>query len=152
MSIEVQIIQEQTDLTISDDSVKKLVEGFLEFAAVDFDEVSIHFVDTNKICALHSHYFDDPSTTDCISFPMDDPDQEGYRVMGDIFVCPSTAISYVSNHGSGDVYKETTLYVIHGLLHLLGYDDIEDKDIVEMRESEAQLLSLIDENDLWLQA
>jgi probable rRNA maturation factor len=72
--------------------------------------------------------------------------------LGDIFVCPATAISYVSSHGSGEVYKETTLYVIHGLLHLLGYDDIEDKDIVEMREAEAQLLSLIDENDLWLQA
>lgn len=119
-------------------------------ADVKYDEVSIHFIDTPAICALHQQFFNDPTTTDCISFPMDDADATGYRVMGDVFVCPATAKDYVEVHG-GDIYKETSLYVIHGLLHLLGYDDIDDDDRQEMRDAEKRYLEYIDKKKLWLQ-
>ena len=80
---------------------------------------------------------------------MDSAEDEGYRVMGDVFVCPETAHSYVATDG-GNVYKEITLYVVHGLLHLIGYDDIEDEDIMQMRNAEADFITYITEKQLWI--
>jgi len=71
------------------------------------------------------------------------------RILGDVFVCPKTAIEYSKSHG-GDVYEELTLYVIHGLLHLMGYDDIEETDIVKMREAEKRHMNHLKKLDLGL--
>lgn len=144
----VQILQDQSS-TIDPLSVQNLVVDFTSFYGVSFDEATIHFVDTQTICELHAEFFDDSTTTDCISFPMDDSDEEGYRVMGDVFVCPETARDYVLIHG-GDVYKEITLYTIHGLLHLLGYDDLEEEDQVLMRCEEVRYLEHVKAKELWI--
>ena len=147
--MDVHVSQEQDLIPIATDSVVALVTEFLKFSNLNFDEVSIYFVDTPTICEMHKQFFDDPTTTDCISFPMDSAEDEGYRVMGDVFVCPETAHSYVATDG-GNVYKEITLYVVHGLLHLIGYDDIEDEDIMQMRNAEADFITYITEKQLWI--
>lgn len=149
--MDVQIIQAQTHIHIDEKSIHLLVEDFLAFYHCEFDEVSIQFVTTEEICQLHCQYFNDPSPTDCISFPMDSSEDEGYRMMGDVFVCPETAIKYVKTHG-GDVYEETTLYLVHGMLHLLGYDDIEEEDRTEMKAEESVYLSHVAQKKLWLRA
>ena len=145
----VHVIQEQTLMPVAAEKAQQLVEEFNTFYNVNFDEASLYFVDTPKICELHAQFFDDPSPTDCISFPMDDADDEGYRVMGDVFVCPATAMNYVLSNG-GDTYQELTLYVIHGLLHLIGYDDLEEEDQLEMRKEEARFLERVKSAKLWL--
>ena len=147
--MEVHVIQEQLLLPINSSSVEELISDFLIYSKLTYNEVSVYFVDTQKISQMHEEFFDDPTTTDCISFPMDPPDAKGYKVMGDVFVCPETAIRYVAEHG-GNCYEELTLYVIHGLLHLLGYDDIEDTDILKMRAAEAAYLSRVAKKKLWL--
>lgn len=136
-------------MPVAEDSARKLVEEFTRFYGCPFDEASLYFVDTPRICELHGQFFDDPTPTDCISFPMDDVDEEGYRVMGDLFVCPATAMNYVLSNG-GDVYQELTLYVVHGLLHLIGYDDIEDDDRIEMKQQEVVFLEHAKAEKLWL--
>lgn len=149
--MDILVIQSQKDLKISTFSVKKVVLEFLSFANVHYDEVSVHFVDNETMCHLHAEYFDDPSPTDCISFPMDGEEEMGYRVMGDIFVCPRTAIDYVKTAG-GEVHEEVTLYVIHGLLHLIGFDDIEEKDRSEMRKAESAHLEHLRSKGIWVHA
>jgi probable rRNA maturation factor len=102
------------------------------------DELIIHLVDKKAITKLHGDFFDDPTPTDCISFPLDDPNENesaGYLLLGEIFVCPEVAIEYSSLHNKNPI-QETALYIIHGILHLLGYDDIEDTDRLEMRSME----------------
>lgn len=101
--------------------------------------MSVNFVDVDTICSLHDEYFGDPSQTDCISFPLDGEEEE-YRVLGEIFVCPKTAIEYAKEH-DGDPYEELLLYIIHGLLHLIGLDDIEPEDREEMRRREQKHLN-----------
>lgn len=147
--MDIHVFQEQSHLSISSPSVIALVLDFMDHAKVTYDEVSIYFVDTQTISEMHGEYFDDPTTTDCISFPMDLPDAEGYRVMGDVFVCPETASDFIAKNG-GDCYEEITLYVIHGLLHLLGYDDIEEEDRLEMRKAETDYLTRVAKKKLWL--
>lgn len=145
----IQVIIDTPLYPIDSLAIEKLVLDFLEFHGVSFDEVGIHFVDTPTICHLHEQFFDDPSPTDCISFPMDDPDDEGYRVLGEVFVCPETADAYVQSN-EGDTYQEITLYVIHGLLHLLGYDDFEEEDQALMRAEEARYLKQVAAKGLWI--
>ena len=131
--MDIDITNRQHSLIIPD--VSEIVLAVLGLEQQKCDEVSIYFVDTAEISMLHSKFFNDASPTDCISFPMDKDNVEGYRMLGDIFVCPQTAIEYAEEHNTSP-YWEVTLYIVHGLLHLLGYDDIEDEDVVIMRKAE----------------
>lgn len=128
------INNDQEDLPINLLKVKLIANAVVALEGVSADELSINFVDTKTISQLHADYFDDPTTTDCISFPFEDNDEE-YCVLGEIFVCPQTAIDYTKEHG-GDPQEETALYIIHGILHLIGFDDIEEEDQKEMRRRE----------------
>lgn len=119
--------------------VKRVVKSVIENEGQDCDEVSIFFVSTLAISKLHKQFFDDPSPTDCISFPIDTFESLGYRVLGDVFVCPETAVKYVQEHG-GNIEREMILYIIHGLLHLMGYDDIDVEDRKAMRRAEKRHL------------
>lgn len=137
------VFDQQTDLTIDHASVKPVVEFTLAEEKQKTDEVAIYFVSTEEICRLHQEFFDDPSPTDCISFPLDKAQGVGYHVLGEVFVCPQTAVEYVLKSGeekSENPYAEMTLYVVHGLLHLLGYDDVKDSDREKMRAAEARIM------------
>jgi probable rRNA maturation factor len=149
ISLKIYISNTQTSLKISKLQVKKIAAEVVKFEEKKYDEVSLNFIESSQICLLHEHYFQDPSITDCISFPMDDDDQDGYRVLGEIFVCPQTAIDYAIKH-HGDPYRETTLYIVHGLLHLLGYDDLDKNKRAKMRIAEKKHMHHLQELDLVL--
>lgn len=146
--MDVYIFDQQTDLFISKQQVENLVKEFLKFEEVRCDEVYIQFVDTDYICSLHEEYFDDPTTTDCISFPIDQEEEMDYRVLGEVFVCPQTAVDYVKIN-EGDPYWEVSLYIVHGLLHLMGYDDI-GKDEPLMRREEKRAMDRLKQMNLLL--
>lgn len=136
----INFINEQEDLPLKEEIVQKIVAEVLAHEGENCHEVAINFVTTERICDLHNQFFDDPSPTDCISFPLDDADEVNYRVLGEIFVCPETAIKYATENQL-DPYEETTLYIIHGLLHLMGYDDLAPEEIDEMRKAETKHLT-----------
>lgn len=132
MQVDCQNVQDDVSLDYA--TLPDIVQSVLELEQQTCDEVAIHFVNEATICQLHQEHFGDPSPTDCISFPMDSED-EPYRVLGEVFVCPKAALDYIRLHG-GDLSEEITLYVVHGLLHLLGYDDQAQEDLVQMRQAE----------------
>lgn len=132
----IEIINDQKDLSIDTDSAKEILRYLLIQLKVRCDEISLHFVDKKTICELHDTFFQDPSPTDCITFPIDEQeDGSFYRVLGEVFVCPLVGIEYAQENDL-DPYEEVCLYMIHGLLHLLGFDDIEEKDRLNMRKKE----------------
>lgn len=124
---------------ISKKSVQDCIENFAKKEKVIFDEIGIHFVGKKKISALHKQFFNDPSLTDCITFPIYNKKGDGYSFGGDIFICPEVAYEYAKLHGI-DPKCEVWLYLIHGLLHLVGYDDIDPKSRQKMRRKERQHL------------
>lgn len=75
-------------------------------------------------------FFQDPTPTDCITFPFDQ------KFLGEIFVCPKVAKEYDPKKP----HLETTLYIIHGILHLLGFNDIEKKERAKMALKQRHLL------------
>ena len=121
-SLIVHIFQKQRALPIASASVEAAVLFLLKAKKVSCQEIALHFVSKKKIAELHGEYFDDPTPTDCISFPIDPAFS-----LGEVFICPEVAKEYAKEHGL-DPYEETTLYLVHGILHLLGYDDIEEKE------------------------
>jgi probable rRNA maturation factor len=146
----IRVFNNQRDLTISSRQVKDLANHVVFFEKKLYDEVSIHFVSRRKISKLHEDYFKDPSVTDCVSFPIDLEGNvlEGdYRMMGDVFVCPFVAIENSVLYKNSP-YEELSLYVVHGLLHLMGYDDIASEDRKQMREAERRHLKALKAHNL----
>ncbi len=127
----------QKDLPIDKSSVRALVKEVLSFLKISYGEVSLYFVGEKKIGALHAQFFQDPTPTDCISFPIDDDH------LGEIFVCPAVALQYAKKR-KRDPYRELALYIVHGLLHLIGYDDLETKAKEAMRKKEKSCMRHLD--------
>jgi len=107
-----------------------------------WSEVSFQFVGEKKIAQLHNAFFNDPTVTDCITFPVDKKEAVPPRVLGEVFVCPKVALDYAKRHGV-DPYRETVLYIVHGLLHLLGYDDLKPSERKVMRRKERIYVQLV---------
>lgn len=147
----VTISDEQNVLRLNPKGVESLVRAVIAYEKTTCDEVTIYFVDTPTICELHERFFNDPTPTDCITFPLDQEEDEDfpYRILGEVFVCPETALKYAEKN-QVDPLEETSLYIIHGLLHLMGYDDIEPDDILEMRQAEQRHLENIRKLELLL--
>lgn len=129
----VRVFNSQTALSIKNESVRKLIRLVLENKRVMCQEVSVYLVGKKKISSLHSSFFNDPSPTDCITFPMDE------SFLGEVFVCPQMACEY----NPSKPYEEVTLYIIHGLLHLLGYEDEDSMARKKMRKEELRLMTLV---------
>jgi probable rRNA maturation factor len=149
--MEIHVKNTQSLLPISEDAVRQIVLSCLSREAILCDEVSIHFVEASEISKLHQEHFQDSSVTDCISFPIDNSQDSGYKPLGDVFVCPAVALSYARTHSKTNIYRELTLYIIHGLLHLIGYDDLEKADRKTMRLAERRHMLHLKRRGLILQ-
>jgi probable rRNA maturation factor len=91
-------------------------------------ELSVSFVDETEIEDLHVRYMDEPGPTDVLSFPLDDLDEGGTRLLGDVVIAPAIA----ARNNPSDPEAELRLLLVHGILHLLGYNHEDDADKAEM--------------------
>lgn len=148
--MQIHISDRQQDLPINDSKIKGIVDLVLEKVSASCDELGVYFVSSLEIAHLHSVYFQDDSITDCISFPAES--FGSYCVLGEVFVCPFVAIEYVKQHPENGLsaYEETTLYLVHGILHLLGYDDIRESDRKKMHALQDTILQELIEKKLCL--
>lgn len=124
-------------------SVKRLARFVLSQLDITGVEVGIMFVDNKRISRLNRQYFKQDCSTDVIAFPMDGgPAAKGAPLLlGDIVVSAEKALEYAQEHRIGP-YQELSLYVIHGLLHLAGYDDIDICERKKMVAKQRRLLGL----------
>lgn len=90
-------------------------------------ELSLSFVDEQEMTGLHERYMQEAGPTDVLSFPLDDV-VEGVRVLGDVVIAPSVA----ARNNPGDPEGELRLLVVHGVLHVLGYDHERADERAEM--------------------
>ncbi len=139
---------EQTTLPISKKYVERVVKALLELEKEPCFQVYIYFVDEKRISSLHKEFFQDPSSTDCISFPIDEKNEPN-RILGEVFVCTDIAKQYGLKRNI-DPLDEALLYLVHGLLHLMGYDDIESMDRKIMRKKEKKHMEFLKKNSLAL--
>jgi len=105
-------------------------------------ELSIACLNEKAHCQLHADFLDDPSPTDVITF-QGDPDE---GMAGEICVSVDMAKSYAETHGE-DFSKELTLYLVHGWLHLAGFDDLTEKDRQAMKKEEHVCMTNLETNN-----
>ena len=91
-------------------------------------ELSVAFVDEAEMADLHVRYLDESGPTDVLSFPLDDVDERGVRLLGDVVIAPAVA----ARNNPADPGAEVKLLLVHGILHVLGYDHEEDDERAEM--------------------
>jgi probable rRNA maturation factor len=92
-------------------------------------DLGITLVNEDEITKLHIQWMDLPGPTDVLSFPMDElkpfSSGDGPGIIGDIVICPQFAAKQAINHSTAD---EISLLTVHGVLHLLGFDHVEEEE------------------------
>jgi len=116
---------------------------WVEKALADYSqdaEVVIRIVDTQEMTKLNSQYRGKQGATNILSFPFELPDGvEGIDLLGDLVVC--AAVLEQEAQVQNKVLKEHWAHIIiHGVLHLLGYDHLTDNEAIEMESKEIVLL------------
>jgi len=100
--------------------------------------LSVAFLGDPVLAGLHARYLGDPSATDVITFSGD----AANNVAGEICVSVDAAERHARKTGAR-LSDEITLYVVHGWLHLAGYDDRTPAARRAMRRAEAQAMRLL---------
>jgi len=109
--------------------------------------VSVTFVSNERIHELNRDYRGIDKPTDVLSFECDNIPFEGEAVdqneeyeLGDVIIATDVAIAQTAEFGT-TLEEEVSLLITHGLLHLCGYDHIEEAEALEMEALEDELLS-----------
>ena len=110
-------------------------------------EISVTFVDLDEIHELNKQYRGVDKPTDVLSFPQfDDLEEEIPEVceicLGDVVICEQKAREQAEEFGHSFERERVYLFT-HSVLHLLGYDHMEDDEKAEMREKEEEILKTI---------
>lgn len=120
---------------------KKAIQTTLENSFFDAGyQVSVSFVDDDEIQALNSQYRGKNDVTDVLSFPMEDEDERGVILLGDIVLCVGRAAEQAIEFGH-TLEREISYLTVHSVLHLLGYDHENDNEQCEMRKIEKNIMA-----------
>jgi probable rRNA maturation factor len=136
--IEVEISNTQSHLRLEPGGLDRLVRRVLAAQGHSRASISIAVVDNSTIHTINQAHLGHDWPTDVITFPLADPDEP--VLTGELVISAEMACTSARELGvePGD---ELALYVVHGLLHLCGFDDHDDSARSRMRQREAELLS-----------
>ena len=129
-------IADQQRLKVHTDPLVKIASAILADHGVSKGELSIALVDDPTIRDLNNQYLNHDWETDVISFVLDEGES---WLAGQLIVSTDTA-NRVAEEIDSTFESELALYVAHGTLHLVGFDDLEDEAAKEMRAAERKYL------------
>ena len=134
--LSVLITNEQSNYEIAADRIEQAVKQVVEEAGIVSGDVSVAVVDDQTIHELNIQYLNHDYPTDVLSFVLEYAEE---HLEGEIVVSADTAVDLAKDYG-WDWQNELLLYVIHGSLHLVGYDDKNPEAKVGMQEAERRHL------------
>ena len=103
--------------------------------------LNIIVISSSTMAEMNSQFLDHKGSTDVLTFDLreqDFPAEDGDTV-AEIYVCPEVAFEYSRKFGTTPSY-ELVLYMVHGMLHLAGEDDLDDEARKSMRAAEARVM------------
>ncbi|RDI44004.1 rRNA maturation RNase YbeY [Falsibacillus pallidus] len=149
MTLMIDFMDETNEISMDD---QELVQSLLDFAAkmeeVEPDsELSITFVDNEKIQEINRQYRDKDSATDVISFALEELGEgeleivgaDMPRVLGDIIISVPKTREQAEEYGHS-FSRELGFLALHGFLHLLGYDHLTEEEEKEMFGRQKEIL------------
>lgn len=146
------------DFSLSEDTLKKIA-AVLHYAAEQervpgVYTVTVGFTDDERICGFNRRFRNIDRSTDVLSFPMTDGRDEWQNhngivlpgldrpSLGDILISLDHCAAQAEEYGHG-FEREICFLALHGFLHLLGYDHIEEDDRIEMEAAAETYLSAL---------
>lgn len=109
-------------------------------------EISLRIVDEHESQALNSQYRGKDKPTNVLSFPADLPEDLGLPLLGDLVICAQVVAREAEQQHKG-LSAHWAHMVVHGTLHLLGFDHIEDDEAEIMESCETRILAGLGFND-----
>lgn len=116
----------------------KVFEFVAKHEQASFDSVEVAYVDEEEIIRVNKEFLQRDYVTDIISFSYDEDDS---NIEGTLYCCLPRIIDQAKEFDQ-PIEKEFLRILIHGLLHLIGYDDQTDTEKAEMTRLEDQYLSM----------
>ncbi|MDD2388840.1 MAG: rRNA maturation RNase YbeY [Desulfobacterales bacterium] len=139
----------QSKLQIHPETIKKKAKVILNALGCPEGELSILIVDDMQITPLNRQYLQREGPTNVIAFPMREGDFSDItpHLLGDVVISVETAQREGQESGT-DMEQRFMQLLVHGILHLFGYDHIDsESDAQQMDEKSSALLTLIDHID-----
>lgn len=122
-------LDDRQDADVDLEGLMTLARATLLGEAMADAELSISLVTEDEIAGLHERYLHEAGPTDVLSFPLDDEaGEDGLRQLGDVVIAPAIA----ARNNPDDPAAELRLLLVHGILHLLGHDHMDDRERAEM--------------------
>ena len=131
-------------LKLDKKALKKACLSVMRAEGVRKDAVlSLSAVDEKEMEEINRRYLKRDGPTDVIAFSMGEDCEQGH-LMGDVLICPRFILNCLREYG---VDEERVLEYVtaHGVMHLLGYEDEEEKDWKEMDRKQREILGLFEE-------
>ncbi len=139
------LINDEFAGAIAEDTIIKTVLAVLKHDEVSEEsEVSIVIEDDARLQELNSQFLGIDAPTDVLSFPSDEVDPDsGVPYLGDIIISKPRAQAQAEDAGHA-LEAEIQLLIVHGMLHLLGYDHADDEQKREMWDCQKEILTALD--------
>lgn len=134
--IEVALSNQQASLMVDEQRLRHAVEKVVADAGYDPVTISVAIVDDDTMHTLNRRHLDHDYPTDVLSFVLE---QHGKQLDGEIIASADYAERESVEYGWSP-QEELLLYVIHGALHLVGFDDQDQRSLAEMRRKERHYL------------
>ncbi|RRN73198.1 rRNA maturation RNase YbeY [Peribacillus simplex] len=149
MILAIDLMDETNEVT---EEAQRLVESILQFAAkkenIEKDtELSVTFVDNERIREINKEYRHKDSATDVISFALEEMGEDEVeivgvempRILGDIIISIERTKEQAEEYGHS-FDRELGFLALHGFLHLLGFDHMNEEDEKEMFTKQKEIL------------
>jgi probable rRNA maturation factor len=139
--IDIEAVSESSRIPATGD-IEKWVSAALD-AALDTSgrnsEISIYIVDETESQTLNHQYREQDKPTNVLSFPADIPEEVGIPLLGDLVICAPVVEREALEQGK-TLAAHWAHMLVHGTLHLLGYDHIDDTEAETMESLETRIL------------
>ena len=136
--------QTQDVIPLKDSTIKKIIAETLEcsgWVSSEPYEVSVLFADRDEIRQINKDYRNIDRATDVISFSYREGEGAEFAgmMLGDLAICPEVVEKHSVTYGT--VFKvEMSFVIVHGVLHLLGFDHVKKTEREKMRKMEDKVM------------
>jgi probable rRNA maturation factor len=134
-----EILDEQDDLVVDLEKVRNLCEHILADGNINSGKINVVLVNSDTIQQYNRDFLQHDYPTDTISFPTEYRRNEGY-LEGEVLACAEVAKERAKEFG-WTPEEELLLYIVHGMLHLIGFDDATPEQQAVMQEQERTYLA-----------
>ncbi|GHT21471.1 hypothetical protein FACS189419_02420 [Planctomycetales bacterium] len=141
MSFLLEILDEQNILDTDTEKIQAVCEKILDDFHIRTGKLNVVLVDSDTIHQYNADFLKHDCPTDVISFVLEDK-RSKHHLEGEVLACSEVAQERAKEF-SWTPQEELMLYIIHGMLHLVGFDDKTEEAEEVMRQKEKEYLSFI---------